>query len=63
MDLGAVEDEVRWRNLEGAVDVFNVLGASWREGQFAMRSRLSCEPTPRTAMSFTPGWPRGILGP
>jgi hypothetical protein len=53
---------VRWTNFETAVEVLNALNETWREGQFAVTSRLPYEPKPVTAMSFTPGWPRELLG-
>jgi outer membrane receptor protein involved in Fe transport len=52
---------VRWKSVEGAVEVLNALDSAWREGQFATTSRLPYEPVPVTAMSFTPGWPREVL--
>ncbi len=53
---------VRYRCVELAVDVFNALDAAWREGQFAVTSRLPWEQKPVTAMSMSPGWPREVMG-
>lgn len=53
---------VRWKNVELGVDVQNVLGAKWREVQFATESRLAYETAPRTGIHFTPGWPRTVMG-
>jgi outer membrane receptor protein involved in Fe transport len=52
---------LRWSNVEVAIDVLNALDQQWREGQFAITSRLPYEPKPVTAMSFTPGFPREAL--
>lgn len=52
----------RWMNVEAAVDIFNAFNEVWREGQFAITSRLPYEPRPVTAMSFTPGRPRELMG-
>lgn len=54
---------VRWRFLEVGADLLNVGDVSWREGQFAVNSRLPGEgPNPPLGMSFTPGFPRTLLG-
>jgi len=53
---------VRWKNLEMAVDVQNLLGATWREVQFATESRMNYEPAPVTGIHYTPGWPRTVMG-
>jgi TonB family protein len=53
---------VRWRNIEVLADVLNVADVKWREGQFAVDSRLPGEgPAPATGMSFTPGNPRTLF--
>jgi hypothetical protein len=52
----------RWKEFELAVDVLNALDTTWREGQFAVTSRMRYEPTTVTAISYTPGWPREVLG-
>jgi len=53
---------VRWRNIEILADVLNVANVNWREGQFAVDSRLPGEgPAPATGMSFTPGNPRTLF--
>jgi outer membrane receptor protein involved in Fe transport len=52
----------RWKQLELAVDALNALDTSWREGQLAVTSRMQYEPAPKTAVSYTPGWPREVLG-
>ena len=57
-----VQAAVRWRNLELALEVLNLTDAVWREGQFEVTSRLPNEAKPVDGVSFTPGWPREILG-
>ena len=52
----------RWKPIELTVDVFNALDAAWREGQFAVRSRMPYEAAPVTGISYTPGLPREVLG-
>jgi outer membrane receptor protein involved in Fe transport len=56
-----VQAGVRWKNLDVGIDALNVLDSRWREGQFAIDSRLAWEPKRVSAMSFTPGWPREVL--
>jgi hypothetical protein len=52
----------RWKNVEVAADVLNIGDVAWREGQFAVQSRLPQEgPNPPTGISFTPGIPRTVL--
>jgi TonB family protein len=54
-----VDAGLRWRNIELLLSMFNVADVDWREGQFAVDSRLPGEgPRPQTGMSFTPGIPR-----
>jgi hypothetical protein len=53
---------VRWKNLELAADAQNVFNATWREVQFASVSRLPFEPKPVTGITYSPGWPRTIVG-
>lgn len=53
---------VRWRNVEGAIDVQNVFDVKWREAQFANQSRLAYEPAAVTGIHYTPGWPRTVMG-
>ncbi len=53
---------LRWKNLEVGVDAQNLLGARWREVQFASESRLPYEPAPVTGIHYTPGWPRTVIG-
>jgi outer membrane receptor protein involved in Fe transport len=52
----------RWKQLELMVDVLNALDSGWREGQFALTSRTRYERAPVTGISFTPGWPREVVG-
>jgi hypothetical protein len=53
---------LRWRAVEIGVDVLNVGDVAWREGQFAVNSRLPLEgPNPAEGISFTPGLPRTAL--
>ena len=54
---------LRWKNVEVGVDMLNIGNTTWREGQFAVNSRLPGEgPRPPTGMSFTPGVPREVIG-
>ncbi len=54
---------VRWKNIELAGELLNIGDVSWREGQFAVSSRLPGEgPNPPVGISFTPGIPRTALG-
>jgi outer membrane receptor protein involved in Fe transport len=56
------EAGLRWRFLELGVDAINLANVAWREGQFAVNSRLPGEgPNPPTGMSFTPGVPRELI--
>jgi TonB family protein len=53
---------LRWRNIEVGVDMLNIGNTAWREGQFAVNSRLPGEgPNPPVGMSFTPGIPREVI--
>lgn len=53
---------VRWRNVEVVADLFNVADVAYREGQFAVHSRLPSEgPNPAEGISFTPGLPRTLM--
>jgi outer membrane receptor protein involved in Fe transport len=53
---------LKWKVLEVGVDVLNVGDVAWREGQFAVASKLPAETmAPAQGMSFTPGWPRTAL--
>jgi TonB family protein len=54
---------VRWKNLEVVGDLMNIGDLTYREGQFAVASRLPGEgPNPPEGISFTPGLPRTFLG-
>ena len=54
---------VRYRFLELSADLLNVANSVYREGQFAVSSRLPGEgPTPPAGISFTPGIPRTVIG-
>ena len=56
------EAGVRWRHLEVGADLLNIGNVAWREGQFAVNSRLPGEgPNPPVGISFTPGIPRWLL--
>jgi outer membrane receptor protein involved in Fe transport len=52
---------VRYRGVEAALDVQNLLDVDWREVQFATTSRLAYEPAAVSGIAMTPGWPRTIL--
>ncbi|HEY6562288.1 MAG TPA: TonB-dependent receptor [Polyangiaceae bacterium] len=51
---------LRWKNVEGALDIQNVLDSAWREVNFATTSRLQHEPEPVTGIHYAPGWPRTV---
>lgn len=57
-----VEVGHRWRFLQAAVSVRNLLDASWRQAQFANASRLQGEAGPVEDLHFTPGYPRAVMG-
>jgi TonB family protein len=53
---------LRWRNVEVVADLLNIGNLEYREGQFAVASRLPGEgPNPPQGISFTPGTPRTLL--
>jgi TonB family protein len=53
----------RWKNVELGAQLMNIGDATWREGQFSVQSRLPGEgANPPVGMSFTPGYPRTLLG-
>jgi TonB family protein len=53
---------LRWKNFEVLADLFNVQDLQYREGQFAVASRLPGEPANMPdGISFTPGTPRTLL--
>ena len=53
----------RWQHVELGAQILNIGDVAWREGQFAVSSRLPGEgPNPPVGMSFTPGIPRTLLG-
>jgi outer membrane receptor protein involved in Fe transport len=52
----------RWRRYDATLQVINIADTAYREGQFAVASRLPGEgPNPPTGISFTPGVPREFL--
>ncbi|WP_437735202.1 TonB-dependent receptor [Sorangium sp. So ce1335] len=53
---------LRWRDVEVAVDVQNLLDTTWREVQFASESRLPHEPAAVTGIHYSPGWPFTAIG-
>jgi TonB family protein len=54
---------VRYRFIEVGLDLLNIGNTTWREGQFAVKSRLPGEgPSPIQGLSFTPGIPRTLFG-
>jgi outer membrane receptor protein involved in Fe transport len=56
------EAGLRWNRFELLLTLLNLGNVLWREGQFAVHSRLPLEgPNPSEGMSFTPGVPRTIL--
>jgi hypothetical protein len=56
------EAGLRWNRFELVLMLLNVGNVLWREGQFAVNSRLPPEgPNPPEGISFTPGIPRTIM--
>ncbi len=54
---------LRYKRYELAAYIINIGDAVYREGQFAVSSRLPGEgPNPQEGISFTPGVPRELLG-
>ncbi len=53
---------LRWKRVEVAIDVQNLLDATWREVSFASTSRLAYESVPVTGIHYSPGWPRTVMG-
>jgi TonB family protein len=52
----------RWKRYELGADLLNIGNVDWREGQFAVNSRLPGEgQNPPVGVSFTPGIPRTFL--
>jgi outer membrane receptor protein involved in Fe transport len=53
---------IRWKRYELGADLLNIGNVDWREGQFAVNSRLPGEgANPPVGVSFTPGIPRTFL--
>ena len=52
---------LRWKDIEAAIDVQNLLGARWREVQFASDTRLPFEPATVRGITYSPGWPRTVI--
>jgi len=56
------EAGVRWKRFELVLMLLNVANVNWREGQFAVNSRLPGEGNnPPAGISFTPGIPRTVM--
>jgi outer membrane receptor protein involved in Fe transport len=53
---------LRWKQVEGGIDVQNLFNATWREVQFASTTRLAYESTAVTGIHYSPGWPRTVMG-
>jgi TonB family protein len=57
------EAGIRYRFVELSADLLNIANSQYREGQFAVNSRLPGEgPNPPAGVSFTPGLPRTVVG-
>ncbi len=52
----------KWHFIQAGVQVNNVLNTPWKEVQFASTTQLKDESAPVDDITFTPGWPRTILG-
>jgi hypothetical protein len=56
------EAGIRYRFVEVSADLLNIANTTYREGQFAVNSRLPGEgPSPPQGVSFTPGTPRTLI--
>jgi hypothetical protein len=53
---------LRWKWVEGSVDVQNLFNAPWREVSYTQDGRLPYEPKPVIGTTYTPGWPRTVIG-
>jgi hypothetical protein len=53
---------LRWRDIELAVDIQNLLDSDWREVNFASETRLPHEPAPVQGIHYAPGWPFTAIG-
>jgi hypothetical protein len=53
---------LRWKWVEASVDVQNLFNASWREVSYTQDGRLPYEPKPVIGTTYTPGWPRTVIG-
>ena len=53
---------LRWKNIEGAVDIQNLFNSTWREVNFASDTRLAYEPAVITGIHYSPGWPFTAIG-
>ena len=53
---------MRWKDIEGAVDVQNLLNTTWREVNFTSDTRLPYEPKTVSGIHYSPGWPRTVIG-
>ncbi len=57
----AVSLGLRYRGIEAALDVENVLDGRWREVQVVTTSRVAYEPQAVIGLHMTPGWPRTLM--
>jgi outer membrane receptor protein involved in Fe transport len=57
-----VQAGLRWKRFELAADVQNLFDVAWREVSYTQDGRLPYEPKAVTGTTFTPGWPRTVIG-
>jgi outer membrane receptor protein involved in Fe transport len=53
---------LRWKRVEASFDVQNLFNASWREASYTQDGRLPYEPKAVIGTTYTPGWPRTVIG-
>ncbi len=57
-----VQAGLRWKHVEALVDVQNLFDVAWREVSYTQDSRLPYEPKTVIGTTYTPGWPRTVIG-
>jgi outer membrane receptor protein involved in Fe transport len=53
---------LRWKRIEASVDVQNLFNVAWREVSYTQDGRLPYEPKTVIGTTYTPGWPRTVIG-
>ena len=57
-----VQGGLRWKRFEASVDVQNLFNTAWREASYTQEGRLPYEPKAVVGTTYTPGWPRTVIG-